>query len=610
MEPIAIIGASCRFPGADGVDAFWKLLREGGNAITEIPPDRWDRDALFDSKQTARGKMTTRWGGFLNHIDQFDHAFFGISKREAATLDPQQRLLLETAWDALEDAGQPVDELAETATGVFVGIGPGDYGRIALRDLSLIDPHTNTGNFLSIAANRISFTFDFRGPSVAIDTACSSSLIAAHLACKSLSDHECDLALAGGVNAILSPELTIGLSKAGAMAPDGLCKAFDARANGYVRSEGAGLVVLKRLEDAMSDSDQIYAVILGSAINQSGRTNGLTAPSRRAQEAVLRAACCQAGVSPGRVQYVEAHGSGTVIGDLIETEALGAVYGPGRDTGNFCRIGSVKTNIGHLETAAGIAGLLKVALSIKHREVPASLHFKVPNPYIPFDDYHLRVQTELDKWPNTDGPALAAVSSFGFGGTNAHMVVGEPPAVSTVKRGDASTDDEPGFILPVSARSQEAIESFAHSYRRFLTNPEKPFVGSLSDLCYTASVRRSHHDYRMCFVFGSRDELINQLDAFANGELAPGVTTGRKHPTHRPPPCPEATDLQSNRDLPGALPPLQRHGLPERTTLESVGALYTLGSNISWDKFFPNGGQRVKLPAYPWQRTRCWLRAD
>ena len=408
-EPIAIIGLGCRFPGANDPAAFWRLLHDGVDAIREVPADRFDQHAFYDPDPTAPGKMNTRWGGFLEEVDRFDTNFFGISPREALRMDPQQRLLLEVTWEALQDAGQVPERLAGTQTGVFIGVATNDYGRLQWNDLARIDAYAGTGNALSIAANRISYLFDFRGPSIALDTACSSSLVAVHLACCSLRNGESTLALAGGVNLILSPAIAINFTKAGAMAPDGRCKAFDARANGYVRSEGAGVVVLKPLSKALTDGDPIYAVIRGSAVNQDGRSNGLMAPNPAAQEAVLREAYRQAGVSPGQVQYVEAHGTGTLLGDPIEAQALGAVLGVERPPERPCALGSVKTNLGHLEAAAGIAGLIKVALALRHQEIPPSLHFEEPNPHIPFAELPLRVQTALGPWPTESGPALAGV---------------------------------------------------------------------------------------------------------------------------------------------------------------------------------------------------------
>jgi myxalamid-type polyketide synthase MxaE and MxaD len=522
-EPIAIIGTGCRFPGANDPAAFWRLLRDGVDAIREVPADRFDQHAFYDPDPTIPGKMNTRWGGFLEQVDQFDYNFFGISPREASHMDPQQRLLLEVSWEALQDAGQVPERLVGKQAGVFIGIATNDYGRLQWNDLERIDAYAGTGNAMSIAANRISYVFDFRGPSLAIDTACSSSLVAVHLACCSLRNHESTLALAGGVNLILSPAIAIGFTKAGAMAPDGRCKAFDARANGYVRSEGAGIIVLKLLSKARADGDPIYAVIRGSAVNQDGRSNGLMAPNPLAQEAVLREAYRQAGISPDKVQYVEAHGTGTLLGDPIEAKALGAVLGLERPPERLCALGSVKTNLGHLEAAAGIAGLIKVALALRHREIPPSLHFEKPNPHIPFGELPLRVQTTLSPWPAKSGPALAGVSSFGFGGTNAHVVLEEAP---TAIPGMPDAKRKIGaHLLPMSARSPEALRTLARAYQNFLVASES--LRSLPDVCYTASVRLSHHEHRLAVTGNSPAQLSETLEAFLRGEARPGLSSGR-----------------------------------------------------------------------------------
>ena len=370
--------------------------------------------------------------GFLEHVDQFDADFFGISPREAVFVDPQQRLLLEVTWEAIEDGGQVPERLAGAPVGVFVGISTNDYAQLQAMRGGASDGYRITGSAASIAANRISHHFDFRGPSLSIDTACSSSMVAVHLACKSLWDGECDLAVAGGANLILVPEVFASFAKAGFLSPDGQCRAFDAQANGYVRGEGVGMLALKPLSRAIADGDPIYAVIRGGAVNQDGRTNGLTAPNRLAQEAVLRAAYRHAGVPPEQIDYVEAHGTGTLLGDPIELAALGAVLSEGRDVDRLCALGSVKTNIGHLEAAAGVAGLIKTALALHHREIPPSLHFSQPNPHIAFDELPVRIQCKTDVWPDRGRPSLAGVSSFGFGGTNAHLVLEEAPAISTV----------------------------------------------------------------------------------------------------------------------------------------------------------------------------------
>jgi acyl transferase domain-containing protein/acyl carrier protein len=530
QDAIAIIGIGCRFPGANNALAFWDLLQGGIDAISEVPAERFSLDDYYDSDPAAAGKIVTRFGGFIDHVDQFDAHFFGISPREAARMDPQQRVLLEVAWDALEDAGQVRDRLAGTNTGVFIGISNNDYGRIQFSDVNRIDAYAGTGNALSIAANRISYVFDFHGPSLAVDTACSSSLVAVHQACNSLRSGESTLALAGGVNLILSPAITINFSKAGAMAPDGRCKTFDARANGYVRGEGAGVVVLKPLAQALADGDSIYAVIRGSAVNQDGRSNGLMAPNPRAQEAVLRAAYLSAGVAAADVQYVEAHGTGTLLGDPIEAKALGAVLALDRRPNSPCLLGSVKTNLGHLEAAAGIAGLIKVALSLKHRVLPASLHFKEPNPHIPFDQLPLRVNTALCEWPAPpDTLMLAGVSSFGFGGTNVHVVVQGAPEAAAAPQAALATEDRAAdttYLLPLSARSEPALKALARSYRDFLNAPGP--ARSLYDICYAASARRSHHEYRLAAAGNSAAQLADALDAFIAGETRPGLSSGRK----------------------------------------------------------------------------------
>jgi acyl transferase domain-containing protein/acyl-CoA synthetase (AMP-forming)/AMP-acid ligase II/thioesterase domain-containing protein/acyl carrier protein len=526
-EAIAIIGLGCRFPGAHGPEAFWRLLRDGVDAVSEAPPDRWDA-AAADALNGSRGFLQR--GGFLAGIDGFDPRFFAISHREAARIDPQQRLLLETAWEALEDAGEVPERLAGSRTGVFIGISTNDYSRLQASAPELIDLHGSTGNAFSVAANRISYTLDLRGPSLAVDTACSSSLVAVHLACKSLRSGECDLAVAGGVNLILSPAVTLSFARAGALAADGRCKAFDARADGFVRSEGVGCVVLKRLSEALADNDPICAVLRGTAVAQDGRTNGLMAPSREAQEAVLRAAYADAGVAPGAVDYVEAHGTGTLLGDPIEARALGSVLAEERPPGQRCAIGSVKTNLGHLEAAAGIAGLIKVALALRHRWLPPSLHFREPNPHIPFADLPLAVQAAGGPWPTADGPALAGVSSFGFGGTNAHVVIEEAPPQP--ERPTAPAADFTA-LLPLSAHSEEALRARA---RDLLAWVQAHTPLALADLAYTLGERRAHLDFRLSLPAASRAEAIEGFEAFLAGQPRRGLATGRRLMGERPGP--------------------------------------------------------------------------
>lgn len=514
-EPIAIVGMACRFPGgAHCPRSFWRIVCDGVDAITEIPSQRWDADAFYDPDPQAPGKMNSRWGGFLDRIEEFDNAFFGISEREAVHLDPQQRLLMELGYEALEDAGIPSDALRGSQTGVFVGISVSDYG-IMLYSGGGCNGFVATGNHLSVAANRLSFALDFRGPSVSLDTACSSSLVAAHLACQSIRGGESQLALVGGVNVILSPYPSIDLTKAGFSSPGGRCRSFDGGADGYVRSEGGGMVVLKPLHQALADHDSVYAVIRGSAVGQDGHSNGLTAPHRQAQEAVLRAAYDRAKVSPGDVQFVETQGTGTLFGDAVEALALGNVLTAGRPPGSICALGSVKTNLGHLEAASGIAGLIKTVLALRHRQLPPNLHFRTPNPSIPFDTLPLRVQQSLEPWPAGRGLALAGVSAFGFGGTLAHIVLEEAPAEPVAPPAPEASATQTACLIPLSARSEDALRDLARAYADRLCDGSV----SLDDLSYTTCVRRNHHRHRLALAVGSCQEARELLAAFGRGEL-------------------------------------------------------------------------------------------
>jgi acyl transferase domain-containing protein/NADPH:quinone reductase-like Zn-dependent oxidoreductase/1-acyl-sn-glycerol-3-phosphate acyltransferase/NAD(P)-dependent dehydrogenase (short-subunit alcohol dehydrogenase family)/acyl carrier protein len=524
---IAIIGMGCRFPGgANSPEEFWQLLRNGVDAIRDIPADRASLLEVYDPDPAMAGRSYMRRGGFVDRIDEWDAGFFGISPREAAHIDPQHRLLLEVAWEALEDAGQSVDRLAGSRTGVFVGISTHDYGDTQCDPANrhLLDSHSNSGNATSIAANRISYLYDLRGPSLTVDTACSSSLTATHLACQSLRAGDCDVAIVGGVQLQINPELTIGFCKASMISPSGECRAFDASANGYVRSEGAGVVVLKALAAALADGDEVYAVILGSAINQDGRTNGMTVPSPIAQEAMLREALANARVSATDVHYVEAHGTGTPVGDPIEIRALGAVLREGREAGEYCAVGSVKTNIGHLEAASGIAGLIKTALCVKHRMLPASLHFTTPNPDIDFPGARLRVVTALEPWPDAPGPATAGVNSFGFGGANAHVILQESP-----RDGRLVALPEPAgsraTLIPLSARSAEALSALARGHMTALGGP---LAAPLADIATSAAHRRAHHEHRIAVVAATREEAVDALDAALAGETRAALARGRR----------------------------------------------------------------------------------
>ncbi|MEM9507577.1 MAG: aminotransferase class I/II-fold pyridoxal phosphate-dependent enzyme [Cyanobacteria bacterium P01_E01_bin.35] len=515
LEPIAIIGIGCRFPGAANPQAFWSMIRDGIDGISEVPESRWDIDSYYDSDKSKSGKANTRWGGFLENIDRFEPQFFGIAPKEAVTMDPQQRLLLEVAWETLEDGGQIPEELKGSKTGVFIGIGTHDYS-IMLWQKPVSEPYATTGTGNCIAANRISYSFDFKGPSLAVDTACSSSLVAVHLACQSIWTGESELALAGGVNMLLLPTIMVGFSKGGFMSSEGKCKSFDASADGYVRGEGAGLILLKSLSQAQADGDDIYGVILSSAVNQDGLSNGMAAPNPMAQEAVLREAYQKVGLDPTQVDYVEAHGTGTKVGDPIETQALGTVLGQERQPGDKCLIGSVKTNIGHTETAAGIAGIIKVALSLKHKQIPPSLNFTTPNPAIAFEDLNLQVVTELTPWVK-DQPLIAGVNSFGFGGTNAHIVMGDVGDEDVGRWGGQGRKSSGLNLLTVSAKSKSALRDLTQSYQDFVQDTDL----SLQDICVASQRQRSHFNHRLTCIAKSKEHLQQQLSAFiSNQEIA------------------------------------------------------------------------------------------
>ncbi len=505
-EAIAIVGMACRVPGASSAAELWRLLREARCEVRPVPADRWPDDGALPDP--------ARWGAFLEGSEHFDPEPFRLSSQEAAQMDPQQRLALELAWEAFEDAGAATTELARARCGVYVGTMSTDFD--LERDLSddRIDVYAATGSAHCIVANRISYTFDLGGPSVAIETACSSSLVAVHTACQSLWLHESDLALAGGVQLMLSPWSSRCLARSGLTSPDGRCRAFDADANGFVRGEGGALVLLKRLADAQRDGDRIRAVLLGSAINQDGRSNGLMAPSERAQRELLRSAYACAGVDPARVSYVEAHGSGTSVGDAIEVQALGAVVGIRR--GTSCKIGSIKTNIGHLEAAAGIAGLVKVALALERGAIPPSLHFRA-NARLALDRRGLEVAAETGPWPAAEGAPIAGVSSFGFGGTNAHAVLCAAPPTDV----PASRALEAGwFVLPLSAHSPAALARRAAQLAEHLAGASSSDADAV---CATFARRRAALSCRRVLVARSPEELRAELERLAESgeEIAP-----------------------------------------------------------------------------------------
>ena len=525
----AIVGYAARFPGAADAAAFWDVLREGRDAISEVPEDRWDVDEFFDPDPDTPGKVATRRAGFVDDVTGFDAPFFGMSTREVRLLDPQHRLLLETAWRAVEHSGTAPTALANTNTGVFVGLATHDYLGMASGELTFpeIEAYMAIGTSNAAAAGRISYRLGLQGPSVAVDTACSSSLVAIHQACQALRLGECDLALAGGANVMLTPATMITFSHAHMLAPDGRCKTFDAAADGYVRGEGCGVIVVKRLEDAIRDGDRIRAVIRGSAINQDGASGGLTVPNGVAQQRVIAEALKRAGLVPADVDYLEAHGTGTSLGDPIEAQAAGAVLGEGRETGEPLLIGSAKTNIGHLEAAAGIAGVIKVILSLENELLPPHLHFRNPSPHIPWDRLALRVVQEATPWERNGRPRIAGISSFGFAGTNAHVILEEAPApasqLATAPEPAHQADDRRFSILPISARTPDALVQIADHYRSWMSaHPE----ATLADVCLTAGVGRAHFEHRAALVVNSTESASELLGALADDRPAPGLVRG------------------------------------------------------------------------------------
>lgn len=534
---IAICGIGCRFAGGvNDVKSLWELLMSRQDAISEVPSNRWNAKAFYHKDPSHMGLTNSKWGGFVDGIDQFDPAFFGISEREAGYIDPQQRMLLEAVWESIEDGGYDLAKIRSLSPGVFVGIATIDY---ATQHVSPVgdgcgSPYAVTGTSHSIAANRISYSFDFDGPSYAIDTACSSSLIAVHLACESLLRGECRMAFAGGVNSLLLPSTFIGLSNMSALAPDGRCKAFDARANGFARGEGVGMVALRPLEDALADGDHVYGVILATGTNQDGATRGLAHPNEDAQVAVVQETIRRAGIQPDEIRYVEAHGTGTSVGDVVETASLGRSIGKGRNPEEACIIGSIKTNIGHLEAGAGIAGLIKCALILDKGVIPANLHFKNPNPKIDFAKLGLRVASDSEALPGIDdgtGPVLG-VNSFGFGGSNSFALLGRPPeaAAKVSVAGNSRPTPEAEQMLVLSARTADALRARASQFSDLLL--EEGEGNRLAAICRSAAFRQTHHNRRLAVHGTESKEIAAQLAKFA--EEGSGGIVGEVQAESRP----------------------------------------------------------------------------
>ncbi|AKQ65677.1 Malonyl CoA-acyl carrier protein transacylase [Myxococcus hansupus] len=517
-EPIAIIGMGCRFPGgANSPETFHELLWGGGEALSEIPADRRALQGLYDPDPTKPGKLAMRRAGFVDGADRFDAEFFHISRREAEGMDPQQRFFLEVSWEALEHAGIPPRQLQGTRTGVFAGVHAKDYAFVTGGGLEKVGTHYSTGVDASYVAGRLSYLLGLEGPSMAVDTACSSSLSAVHLACQSLRTEESTLAIAGGVKLILAPHLSVFLSKAGALSPTSRCRTFDREADGMVQGEGCGVVVLKRLRDAVRDGDRILATLRGTGMNHDGASGGLTVPNVRAQEALYRRVLQRAGIDPAQVDYLEAHGTGTRLGDPIELDGVARVYGASRPAERPLWVGSVKPNIGHTEAAAGIAGLIKAVLVLQSGEIPPSLHFEHPTPEFAWEGSGLDVPRGRTPLASKDGPHRVAVSSFGMSGVNAHALV---ESYSNPTEGAATSGH---FVLPLSARTEPALRELAGAWARRLSSLMDLRLG---DVCYTAGAGRSHHAHRAALLGATPEALRAALLAVAEGRAVEGVVRG------------------------------------------------------------------------------------
>ncbi len=615
MEPIAIVGIGCRFPGAPNPGMFWRLLREGIDAVSDVPKERWDADDLYDPDPLRPGKTVSRQGGFIKNVDKFDWRAFRIPPREAKYMDPQHRLLLEVAWEALEDAGLPPEKVAGSRTSVFIGIVWNDYLRLQSSNQSQLNGYLATGNCFAFAPNRISYIFDLKGPSVAIDAACASSLASVHYACQSLWMGEATMALAGGVNLLLSPDLFIMLSKAGVLSPEGRCKTLDAMADGFVRGEGAGIVVLKPFSQ-LTPSDRVYAFIRGSAINHNGHNEWIMAANPEAQEMVIRDAYSKSGINPAEIDYVELHGTGLLKGDALEAKVLGKVLGHHNARNHPCSIGSVKTNIGHLESAAGIAGIIKVALSLYYRQIPPTLNFQKINPNVNLESLGLVVQEKLGSWPNKSGQNLAGVTAIAMSGLNAHIVMQGPPWYSEESIGTKKHSTTRPRLLTLSARSPDALSALVKAFIEFLADEETGARFSLEDICFTASVHRAHHECRLSLLGISRMEFIERLEAYSQGRFQTGVFCKTKvidddtvQDGFRYNGVSEKviSECLEHRDQGGAisifLPPEEKE---VGAVLEALCALYVRGYTVDWRTLYPSGERIVQLPPYPWQRERLW----
>lgn len=590
---IAVIGMACRFPGGcDSPQKFWQLLIDKQDAITDIPKDRWDVERYYDPNPKAHGKMYTRKGGFISGVDLFDAGFFNITPREAQDVDPQQRLLLEAAWEAIENANLSPRELKTSNAGVFVGISSSDYAQMLAKqgDPEELSVHFIAGKDLSAAAGRISYFLGLEGPSLSIDTATSSSLVAVHYACKELLQGTCYFALAGGVNLILSPEPTIYRARARMLSPDGYCKAFDASANGYTRAEGCGVVVLKRYQDALKDKDAILALIRGSAVRQDGSSKGFTAPNPKAQRDVIKLALADARLKPQDIGYIEAHGTGTPLGDPVEIQALCDVFENTHTHEKPLLIESLKNNIGHLEAAAGIASLIKVTLAMKNETIPAHIHFHTLNPKIDLHSIEAEIPIENKSWSQGENSLRrAGISSFGLTGTNCHVVMEEAPSQDVQER-----LKRPLHLFILSAKNKVALQDYIKQYLEYFSH--HPNV-DLGDLCYTQSTSRTHFLFRLAVITDSMSDLIEKLKKTLLGQpdrdIDVNVVSRDLNLTYSPAEDFQALGIEDDEAW--------------RKLFLGVRQFYLQGFEIDWKRLnAPYAAQKIPLPTYPFQRERYW----
>jgi 3-oxoacyl-[acyl-carrier-protein] synthase II len=651
-EPIAVVGMDCRFPGANNPDEFWQLLQAGKDAITSVPDDRWNnRDCHLGTNIPE--KTYTTYGGFVPHLKEFDPSFFRIAPKEAVSIDPQQRLLLEVSWSALENAAISADQVQGSQTGVFIGIAAVDYWHQLLsRHNAEIDAYLTTGNTHSLASGRISHFFNFTGSSISLDTACSSSLVAVHLAIKSLRDRECNMALAGGVNRLISPKISLNFAQAKMLSPDGRCKTFDESANGFVRSEGCGIVVLKRLSDAIADRDNIRAILLGSASNQDGRTSSITTPSSLSQQAVIKQALVNSKVEASQVSYLETHGTGTSLGDAIELEALSQVF---KDNQELI-LGAVKTNIGHLESASGIASLIKTVLALENQAISANLHLKQPNSKVDWQKLPFKLPEQAISWHQTAKPRIAGVSSFGFSGTNAHLIVQEADSLvendgemgslgnREVLKDTASHIGKLGdrekdlHLFTLSAKSNKALHQLASSYLEYIQSHPHLLI---ADICYTVNLGRSHFNHRLAMSVTSVGDLQTKLAQYLAQEITSNLWQGKINLNQNvklalifQPANPELKELiesiidssivtenltniyweisvQKTLDSEQEniiYSPINEQLNNQQILINGLAQLYILGVKINWQTLGTNsGGKKITLPTYPFQRSIYWL---